>query len=181
MINDPKFLDSFLKIDPPDADPALHQDVLARTLSVVRRRRLVRRAGLVAGFAACFAAGALTMRLLTPTVEPEVRIVERFIDREAVPAPTPQLDPSVIAQAKSALDIEWQAVENPERRAELFRRAGDRYLNDENDLESAVRCYKIALEGASVEELQVTPQDTWLLISLKNARQEENRHGKSDS
>jgi hypothetical protein len=152
----------------------------ARTLPVVRRRRVVRRAGFVAALAACFAAGAFTMRLLTPTVEPEVQVVERFIEREAVPSPTPRSDPAVLQQATSALVLEWQAVENPERRAELFRRAGDRYLNDENDMESAVRCYKKALNAATAEDLQINPQDTWLLISLKNARQEEHRHGKSD-
>jgi hypothetical protein len=71
-------------------------------------------------------------------------------------------------------------VENPERRADLFRRAGDRYLKDENDLRSAVRCYKHALDAGSDEDLRITSQDNWLLVSLKNARQEERHHGKND-
>jgi hypothetical protein len=179
-MNDPESLDAFLSITPPAADPALHSDVLTRTLPVVHRRRLVRRAGLVGALAACFAGGALTMRLLTPTVEPEVQIVERFIEREPVTPPTPKVAPSAVEPVGSALALEWQAVENPERRAELFRIAGDRYLNEEGDMASAVRCYKNALNAASADDLQVTPQDTWLLSSLKNARLEENRHGKND-
>jgi hypothetical protein len=179
MMNDPESLDAFLSLNAPAADRTLHDVVLTETLSVVHRRRLVRRAGLVAGLAACFAAGALTMRLFTPAVEPEVRIVERLIERAPNPAP-PQAPSPAVQPATSALALEWQAAENPERRAELFRRAGDRYLNDENDMESAVRCYKKALSSGTAEDLNITPQDTWLLISLKNARQEEYRHGKSD-
>lgn len=180
-MNDPESLDAFLAITPPASDPVLRNDVLARTLPVVRRRRLVRRAGLVVALAACFAGGAFTMRFFTPAAEPEVQFVERYIERKDVPPPTPQVAPSSIEPATSALALEWQAVENPARRAELYRLAGDRYLSDENDMASAVRCYKHALNGATVEELQITPQDTWLLSSLKNARLEEQHHGKSDS
>src|SRR5262249_49084327 len=100
---------------------------------------------------------------------------------DPVPESAPQV-PVPAADAKlSALALEWQAVENPARRAELFRRAGDLYLGQENDLESAVRCYKNALNAGSEKDLEIGPQDTWLLISLKNARREEKRHANNDS
>jgi hypothetical protein len=61
--------------------------------------------------------------------------------------------------------------------AALFRRAGDRYLEAEGNVASALRCYRLALDLASESELAVAPEDTWLLIALKDARQKEREHG----
>jgi hypothetical protein len=181
MIDNPDSMDAFLTASPPPCGDRLQGEVLGLTLRTVRWRRRWKRAGFVAALAACFAAGALTMRVLTPAAEPEVQIVDRIVEPNPIPAPVPEVPAPVVAHAASGRALEWQAVEDLEHRAELLRLAGDRYLNDENDMVSAVRCYKQALNAAPDEAIQITPQDNWLLISLKNARQEEERHGKSDS
>jgi hypothetical protein len=73
----------------------------------------------------------------------------------------------------SALALEWQALESPSRRPDLFRKAGDRYLEDNGDVESAVRCYRTALDLGTSEDARVSPTDSWLLVSLKVAKQKE--------
>lgn len=80
-------------------------------------------------------------------------------------------------QPETALAMEWQALDSEERRPDLFRKAGDEYLQA-NDVKSAVRCYKGALDGASDDELKVTVNDNWLLMSLKEAKLEEKRYAK---
>jgi hypothetical protein len=113
----------------------------------------------------------------TPTV-PE--IADRTPSPEQAPAPSPPPSPPVVVAAVTARDLEWQAVEATERRAELFRLAGDRYLSEESDLVSAVRCYKHALDSGSPKDWKVTPNDNWLLMSLKNARLEANPNARID-
>lgn len=182
-MNDPHDpLDELLTPRPaPAGEPAWKESLLRQTAGVLRRRRRLRRVAAVAALAACFAAGMLTMRLVTPPAPAEVRVV--VIEHPAMLAPAPEavVQAQLPKPEQTGLALEWQAVEEPERRAELFRRAGDRYLTAENDLESAVRCYRRALDAGSADDLKITPQDTWLLISLKNARQEETAHAKNDS
>jgi hypothetical protein len=73
--------------------------------------------------------------------------------------------------------MEWRALDSTEPRPDLFRQAGDQYLADD-DLESAMRCYRGALENASEEDLQISPNDNWLFIELKKAKQKEKQYAK---
>lgn len=57
---------------------------------------------------------------------------------------------------------------------DLYRQAGDRCSTEEGDLASALRCYGQALDAAP-DQVAVNPQDNWLLIALKQARQKENQ------
>jgi hypothetical protein len=75
-----------------------------------------------------------------------------------------------------ALVREWQAAENPDKRAILFRQAGDRYVAEGSDWESALRCYSGALNAGTEADLAISPDDNWLLMALKDARQKEKRH-----
>jgi hypothetical protein len=58
--------------------------------------------------------------------------------------------------------------------AKRVREAGDRYLRDAADYQSALRCYRHFLDGADAADLVVSPSDSWLLTSLKRAREQEN-------
>jgi hypothetical protein len=122
------------------------------------------------------------MRFMKPA-EPSVsapEVAEHTMPPKQNPTVAPAPSPAVTVAAVTARDLEWQAVEATERRAELFRLAGDRYLSEENDLASAVRCYKHALDYASPEDRKVSPNDNWLLMSLKNARLEANPNARID-
>jgi hypothetical protein len=178
MTEFPDPLDELLRPGLPAASlPAWKDALLARTTRTLRWRRRGRRLGLVAALAACYVAGAFSMRLLqpAPAVEHQIEHVYVTVEPKREVQATPVPEPPV-----SALALEWQAVDEPERSAELNRRAGDRYLADENDLASAVRCYKRFLNACTDTELEVAPLDNWLLVSLKNARLEEKRHAKNN-
>jgi hypothetical protein len=147
----------------------------------MRRRRRWKRAAVAAALAASFAGGMATMWLTFRPQTVEVRVVERVI--VPVPAPPtmakssePEPEPEAPATGRA---LEWQAAENPDRRAQLLHQAGDRYLKVESDIPSAMRCYQRSVAALSETELEVIPEDTWLLKSVKIARQEEIRHAKN--
>ncbi|HEY8503756.1 MAG TPA: hypothetical protein VIL46_04185 [Gemmataceae bacterium] len=159
----------------PGASPAdvLFRERLRRCTERRLRRRRVRRRLLLAGaLAACYAAGLATFWLLRPP-PPEPQVIE-VVRVEKVPAggavppaPRPQL---------SGYDLELLAeqADGPEA-AELFRAAGDRYLNDEGNYKAALRCYAHYLDLAPASERVVSAgSDNWLLIALKNDRFREN-------
>jgi hypothetical protein len=180
----PDRLDELLMATPPPQHTQQwRQTLLGQTTRVLRRRRRWKRLGFIAALAACYAAGALTVWLMmkpAPVEDSPPLVVSR--PQDAIPERAPKPPPDDLPRAQdadlSARALEWQAVESEDKRAELFRRAGDRYLNDENDPESALRCYKNALNAGA--DTKVSPDDNWLLASIKNARQKEKRHGQND-
>jgi hypothetical protein len=78
----------------------------------------------------------------------------------------------------TALDEEWIAFDSDEDRSERYRRAGDRYLTDENDPLSALRCYGNALDAGSEGDLTISTSDNWLLMAIKSAREKEQSDAK---
>jgi anti-sigma factor RsiW len=132
---------------------------LAETTRRLPRRRWLRRAGLAAALAACYAAGLLTMHLLTPA--PARGLPEERTPEPAPPAVAATTDPAALAQAA-----------DPGRVAAL-RRAGDHYLTEEIDPEAALRCYARALDAGSADDAKFSPEDNWLLMAIKIAREKE--------
>jgi hypothetical protein len=167
----------------PDSDvspPAWKDSFGIRTARMLRRRRTVGRFVWVAGLAACFMAGVLTTHFFfsAPDVVREIEYVYLPAEQKQVPSAAPVEKP-VAEEKPTALALEWQAAENPDRSVELNRRAGDRYFAEENDLESALRCYKRFLAGCTEQDLEISPKDNWLLVSLKSARLEGRRNAKT--
>ena len=182
MSDIPDPLDQLLRPDPPAmAAPVWKDSLLARTTRTLRWRRLGRRVSIVAALAACYVAGLASMRLLRAEPAVEVRKEIVYVTEEKKPESLPErVTPPASERPLTALALEWQAAESPGGSAELNRRAGDRYFAEENDLASAVRCYKRFLSTCPETELEVAPQDNWLLVTLKNARLEGKRHAKNN-
>jgi hypothetical protein len=157
-----------LLASPPSVDDGLRADLRERTGRVVRWRRRWRRLARTAALAACYAAGLLTMHGLAPHVPPPTPVAHNS-------------EPSkeVVAPEEPALALEWKAIDSPQPRPDLYRRAGDLYLDEEKDPESALRCYGQALDAAGAAEQAVAADDSWLLMVIKNARQKEKRYAKS--
>jgi hypothetical protein len=156
----PDSLDELLM---PSVDPvgdAFRRDVFARTTSVLRRRRRAVQLARLTGLAACFVAGLLLMRELP---------------LERLPPPPRPVPPPPITEPTSASALEWEAIDHPERAAPLYRAAGDRYLTKDADPEAAARCYGSALSAGSSEDLTIDPNDSWLMMAIKDARQKEAR------
>ena len=65
-------------------------------------------------------------------------------------------------------------LDSRDNRAALFFEVARRYLEEQHDLDSALRCYSQALDAAPRETLAIRPEDNWLVMALKQARQKEN-------
>ena len=110
--------------------------------------------------------------------------------RQATHPPRPEMVTVIVREAPVA-DTPGSPVETPRRlspgeleleaektlvkadSARLFREAGDSYVRDRADYQSALRCYRNFLDEAAPAERTVSPEDTWLLTSLKRAREQE--------
>jgi hypothetical protein len=175
------FFSQFLR---EPTDDKLRLVIQQKTLGVLRRRRWLRRGSWLAGLAACYAAGIFTMWMWSRSqanqhvaIAPEQNAANQD---NAAPAPTDAKQPTPAQSPESAIAMEWQALDSPEKRPDLFRLAGDKYLED-NNIESATRCYRGALKDASDQDLKISVNDNWLLMSLKQAKQEEKRYAKLTS
>jgi hypothetical protein len=165
---------------PVGAGEELRQSLLRRTRRVVRRRRRVRQAALVAAFIACYAGGLASARWISSRAPEPAQVIALPPPSPTPPAPK-EVEPVAVARAASPVELEWQALDHPEKRWELYRRAGDLYLNESGDLQAALRCYRGALEAAPAEGLRVSAQDSWLLMALKEAKQKEKDHASTGS
>lgn len=173
--------DELLTPMPGPTNAALKAAVLDRTARRVRRRVWRRRATLAIAGLACFGLGWATT-LLRPRPAPEVVRVE-------VPAPvahvpgSPAVDPASGGHSRpeaapktlspSELELAAEQVVDRAEAARRFREAGDRYLRELANYPAALRCYRNFLDGAAAPDRAVAPDDTWLLTSLKRAREQE--------
>lgn len=162
----------------------LREALLRQTTRVLRQRRWLKRSGYTTALAACYLAGVLTMRFF-PSYQAASSAGMAQNGTEAVPPvhppepplPAPKTEKST---EESPLALEWQAFESKEKRPDLLRKAGDRYLTEAGDVRAALRCYRNLLESGSEEELAISPNDNWLLMALKDAKQKEKRRAKVD-
>jgi hypothetical protein len=166
-------LDELLLPKPPPAEPsAVHDAVMADARRVQRRRCWLVRARRVVIAAVCYVGGLATVWSWSGRHEsPPPAVVERDTTPDPPAAPTPAVDPY---RNDPPERIErWAFIQSGPKRAGLYRRAGDEYLR-RDDVDSALRCYRTALDGGSPADLAVrADEDTWLLMSLKVARQKE--------
>lgn len=165
-MNEP--VDQFLGADfSGPAPPRLRQAVLAATARVVRRRRYRRYLAWGGLLAATFLAGMLTKgfwqapeQASTPAQPPPLR------QEVAVVAAQETEPPSLV-------ELEWRAFDSQANRATLFFEVGQRYFEEQQDLDAALRCYRQALDAAPLQDLEIRPDDNWLVMALKEARQKE--------
>jgi hypothetical protein len=105
-----------------------------------------------------------------------------FVERDIAPPPNNGPKPkqpapkSVAPVPANPRDLEWKAfdADNDALRARLYFQAGDLYLAQLDDYESAVRCYGQALDYCAAADLTVNPDDNWLVMALKRDRRKEN-------
>jgi hypothetical protein len=174
-------LDDFLSSAQPRSQArALREEVLAKTTRVVRRRRAARRLVLAGSLAAAVVLGAAIGWVCRPAPQEQVpQLVEKkapIPPREEAPPPLKQPVPDDIVEVvlSPALAKEWQAFDAPPaQRVPLLFEAGDRYVADDQDFASALRCYRQALDLGGEDTLEVRPTDNWLVMALKIDRQKE--------
>lgn len=158
---------------PPDPRPDLADRVRDRHEESRRRRRRIH---YLAASAAGYLAGLLTMWLwagnhsfdATPGHGPGGGLSGRP-DSPTIPDP-----PAIRAlrerdPLRPGLADGQKLLPNPNPYDRL-RRLGDEYLLQRGDVQLAVEFYSRALNALSEEELAISDEDTWLLISLKRDR-----------
>ena len=119
----------------------------------------------------CFGLGWATT-FLRGKPEPITNTV--FVEVPAPVADTPGSPvPVVKARSPAELELEAEQIDVKAESARRFREAGDRYLSEFADYRAALRCYRNFLDEADPADRAVTPKDTWLLTSLKHAREQE--------
>jgi hypothetical protein len=164
--------DDLLTPRPVAANDALRVKLLDRTGRRVRFAGRVRLAARGAVCLLCFAAG-LGVAWWQPVAESQsVSVVVRRAPVVEVQGSTPAVVERVPSPAELELEAEKSLVKSESARR--FREAGDRYLRDYADYRAALRCYRNFLDEAEAEQLRIAPDDTWLLTSLKRAREQEN-------
>lgn len=147
---------------PPAAElePATRRRVLDATLRELRGQRRNSRDRATAALAAAMAAGLLLFALIPPA--PQAKRSDSIVEQPIVAPPTP------------AVVLEWRAIESeqPEKAKDLYRQAGERYL-EEGNYAGAVRSYGGSLDEGTAEDLEASPEDDYLLMALKLARKKE--------
>jgi hypothetical protein len=161
-------LDDLLGPKPPAPTEAAVRDAIRRrTARVIRLRWWARRVGTTLAAAVLFAGGGVAGWVLkpTPAIPPpqkEYVVVPVPVVLTPTEPPTPEPSPTL-----EQLELRAETAASPADAARLYRLAGDRWLADCGDTVQAVRCYKLHLLAAGRTGLDVSPDDSWLLIALK--------------
>jgi len=158
-------------LTPTTPESARRDELLRQTTAVLRRRRRLRRLAWAGAMAACYAAGALTTYLALRPRPTETPVVAGPVDPPA-PEPESPKPPPWERQPKP----DPRAVAEAERRlwAEHYRAEGRRRERD-GDWEAALAYYRRWLDAGG-DRTDVDADDSWLVIALKRARQEESEH-----
>lgn len=164
--------DELLSPGSAPANDNLRADLLKRTTNRLRFGRRMRATKVVALGMFCFASGLATT-LLRPMPEPTVVYIVREQPVPESKSDEPETSPPLPASA-AQLELEAEKTVAKTDSARRFREAGDKYLRELADYRSALRCYRNFLDEAEPGDRAVAPEDTWLLTSLKRAREQEN-------
>jgi hypothetical protein len=186
-------------MDPQEQDPVEHlltpvfasdertplrQALLVETTRRLRRRQRIKQLVHGATLLVCYLAGLGTMRLaITGTAKnetdnnhsqgPDYSQARAFTDNSRAVPPVDQ-DPEVPANV-----LERIASVSEDKQSDLYRLAADRYLEEDNNVQAALRCYGRSLDTAKREDLAISEKDNWLLMELKKARLEGKSHAQT--
>ena len=149
----------------------LREHLRQKTTLVLRGRRAARRLIFAAATMVAIVGGLLVLSSVDWS-EPDDLSLD-FRTGTALTKEHPKPAEKSAEPPASAVAAEWQAFDQPKQRAALYRQAGDRYLDEERDPAAALRCYTLALQDASDQDLAVSADDSWLLMALKEARRKE--------
>lgn len=171
-------IDELLTPDAWSGPPDRQGELRDRTSRLVRRRRWRGYARRGLALAACFLAGAGTLWLLQPGPQPtQPEMIAQAPDTQPEENKRPM---QRIIRVEPPELLERQAtLARGERCVDLYRRAGDGFLERGDDI-AALRCYRRSLDNTRPNDLVVRPEsDSWLLMSLKIARQKESNDARN--
>jgi hypothetical protein len=170
----------------PLPDDRRREAIFQQTRGVLWRRRLARRSAWVAALAACYIVGGLSVLAWQSAQRNTLDAPQAGTNETKLPdlpaeekrPPMPEPAPAEPMETVDPIEPGSLALTTFEK----LRRAGDRQLNERGNLQGAIGCYRRALDFASDNDLQIaSDRDSWLLISLKQARLETRKHDHNES
>jgi hypothetical protein len=177
MTDPPDDLADMLAPQPGAPAPALRDTLLMRTERRLARDRWMRRAGRASAIAAVFlAGGAIGWFARTPIAHapgssaPDVVVVTvpLVVPVPTTSAPVANTPSTPVALSASEAELRAEQADTRTEAAKLYRLAGDTFLRDQ-DYANATRCYRLFLTRGGDSALSIDADDSWLLVSLKNA------------
>jgi hypothetical protein len=169
----PDPLERFLLQPPSSPSPVeLREALLKQTSARLRKSRWGRWSMAVS------MAAAIMMVLVTGYLIRRLREIgreDRPVIVKRMPEPAPQPLPVVAAAPVHPLVLENNAfdAEDDRQRVRLYFQAGDMYFEQNQDVESALRCYHQALAYCDDRDLEVDVNDNFLVMRLKRERRRE--------
>ncbi len=158
-------------------------EVLRKTTRVVRWRVRRRWLAVACGVLVAYLAGLGTTRMGgggVPEGDGTARVAPAAEPVPAAPVRSGDALLAALPAGSKALRRHIAAVPRAER-PRVLREAGDRYLAERTDIGSAMTCYRALLDNQDpARRVQPEPDDSWLLLYLKTARQKEATHGKAN-
>jgi hypothetical protein len=159
--------------------PMLETEVLARTQRVISFQRKRRQAG-----RAMLACGLVAVGVLLGTrvpreekllpvevsVQPELVVVAKK-EKPVQPREVP-VSLSATPTIEELEDAAERTFDKP-KAAALWRAAGNRYMYERDDIQSALRCFRLMLIEIEPSELKPQPGDSRLLLSLIEAKRKD--------
>jgi hypothetical protein len=172
----PDPVDKFLEYPPQlPADAGRRQALAEHTAALLRlpRRRYW---PMAAAIAASIAFGAVSTFFVMRSFNVEApKKVD--VDRPQVKdKPADEKPKTIVAKPIDPRELEWKAFDAADdaQRARLYFQAGDLFLNQHADCESAVRCYTQAIRYCAPDDREFRPNDNWLVMALKTDYRKEN-------
>lgn len=160
-MNEADDLEDLLRPPASESAAAFRVRLREQTARRVRRTVAYRRMGRMAALMAAFVAGGACVWLARPA--PEVELV--FVDRPTLKPSEPE---APRPQSPHELELAAEQADGA-KSAMLFLEAGRLYGGGLNDWDSALRCYRNALELDPTLARKSDPNsDDWLLVKLKN-------------
>ena len=151
-------LDDILKPGEVPAAPAERQaQLLAGTMTQLNRTRRLRQVKLGSLWVAVFLIGVSLGWLGLQ------RELKQLAIQTAPQATAPETPPLLTA---AQLELQAEKSNDPVQTAQLYRQAGDRFL-EAQDMRSALRCYRIHLNEGGPDVHAVLASDSWLLTNMK--------------
>jgi hypothetical protein len=154
--------------------------MMRRTTDMLLRRRRVRRVAIACGVLFIYGAGMGTSFLIPRSGDGLSTTASVDEASTSPPMPTLQSDPAPVT-AEMLGDWEGFSIRvaeaGPAERVRLLRAAGDWYMEEFDDIETAASCYSAMFAASETDtQLDLQERDNWLLASLKMARLEEKNH-----
>jgi hypothetical protein len=102
---------------------------------------------------------------------PEIQIEPQIV--QVQPSTTPTKRATIRLESPDITARRASVATDADQKVELYRKAGDGYLARGDEV-AALKCYRKSLDNSRADDLVIRPQDdSWLLMSLKLARQKE--------